>query len=498
MRSVLNWIGFSLLAALPLLGCSDEGPSGPTGGAGGMPECVTAADCDDGDECTIDACTEGICENPTAFDGFFCEGGYCEAGLCAPLTSLYPCTEEGILQALEAGSGPHGFDCEGEKTITTTEEIIIGNDVILDGLGDVTVSGAGTHRVFVVNNVDAELRRMTVTEGLGTDGGGIQLKFGATFRLASAEVTGNTATFNGGGIFAERGGRLTLIDSTVSGNSAMFGGGGIMSYKPVTLTRSTLSGNSAGNDGGGVWCAPGGLTLTVTDSVVSANAVSDGNGGGIAADNLIMTNSTVSANSASTQGGGVFCRDATVVGSTVSENSATTDGGGLSSLGTSTVTNSTFSGNSAGQSGGGLLNLGDMSLIHVTMSNNGAPSGRAIATSGALSFRNSLIDGDCNIIESPSVTSAGNNIESPGDSCRLTQDSDQVEVTSDELKLGALADNGGPTQTHALEAGENIEVDASVAIDAVPSEVCNVDEDQRGVRRPSGAGCDVGAYELVQ
>lgn len=498
MRWSVWWLGCSVFFLFCGAACSEEGPSAPMGGAGGMPECTVVADCDDGDECTIDACTEGMCENPTAENGFFCEGGYCQAGECEALTSLYPCTEEGILEAIEAGGGPHGFDCDGAQTITTTEEIIVGNDVILDGLGNVTVSGDGMHRVFLVNNVDLELWRLTVTDGLGDDGGGIQAKFGSTLTLASTAVTGNVATFNGGGIFAEGGGRLTLTDSTVSGNTANFGGGGIMSYKSMTLTRSTVSGNAAGNDGGGVWCAPGGLTLTVADSVVSGNTVSDGNGGGIAADTLIMTNSAVSTNSASTQGGGVFCRNATMIGSTLSENSANTDGGGMVNLGTVDVTNSTFSGNAGGQSGGGLLNLGDMSLVHVTMSNNSAPSGRAVATSGALSLRNTIIDGDCNIVESPSVTSAGNNIESPGDTCRLTQESDQVEVTSDELNLGALADNGGPTQTHALQTGENIDVDGSVAIDAVPSEVCNVDEDQRGVRRPSGEGCDVGAYELVQ
>lgn len=146
-----------------------------------------------------------------------------------------------MLEALAAGGGPHGFDCDGKPTITTTKEIIVGNDVILDGLGNLTVSG-----------------------------------------------------------------------------------------------------------------------------------------GGIGADNLIMTNRTVSTNTASTQGGGA------------------------------------------------LLNRGDMSLVRVTLSSNGARNGQVAATSGS------------------------NNVESPGDSCRLTQESDQVQVTGDERNLGALADNGGPTQTHAL------------------------------------------------
>ncbi len=55
--------------------------------------------------------------------------------------------------------------------------------------------------------------------------------------------------------------------------------------------------------------------------------------------------------------------------------------------------------------------------------------------------------------------------------------------------LGPLADNGGPTLTHALGAG-------SPAIDAADAGACPA-TDQRGVARPQGAGCDVGAFELI-
>ena len=55
--------------------------------------------------------------------------------------------------------------------------------------------------------------------------------------------------------------------------------------------------------------------------------------------------------------------------------------------------------------------------------------------------------------------------------------------------LGPLQDNGGPTFTHALLPG-------SPAIDHIPAENCEVTTDQRGVARPQGAACDIGAYEL--
>ena len=66
------------------------------------------------------------------------------------------------------------------------------------------------------------------------------------------------------------------------------------------------------------------------------------------------------------------------------------------------------------------------------------------------------------------------------------------QVSSDKLntsaKLAALHDNGGPTQTMALQPG-------SPAIDAILKSACPLDVDQRGVPRPQGPRCDIGAYE---
>src|SRR5207247_10185816 len=56
-------------------------------------------------------------------------------------------------------------------------------------------------------------------------------------------------------------------------------------------------------------------------------------------------------------------------------------------------------------------------------------------------------------------------------------------------KLGSLADNGGSTKTAALLPG-------SPAIDAITDSICPT-MDQRGVQRPQGARCDIGAYEFT-
>jgi len=100
---------------------------------------------------------------------------------------------------------------------------------------------------------------------------------------------------------------------------------------------------------------------------------------------------------------------------------------------------------------------------------------------------NSIVDGDCSFHES-SHTSNGYNLESPGNTCGFDQVTDQVSVSSGDLKLGSLQDNGGPTMTHALLPG-------SVAIDKIPrvDGDCKVWTDQRGTQRDTL--CDIGAFE---
>ena len=93
-------------------------------------------------------------------------------------------------------------------------------------------------------------------------------------------------------------------------------------------------------------------------------------------------------------------------------------------------------------------------------------------------------DGDCDARSS--ITSNGSNIESPGNTCGFDQATDEVDVAEGQLNLGPLQDNGGPTMTHALLPG-------SVAIDVIPADMCEVDEDQRG--EPRDSMCDVGAFE---
>jgi hypothetical protein len=116
---------------------------------------------------------------------------------------------------------------------------------------------------------------------------------------------------------------------------------------------------------------------------------------------------------------------------------------------------------------------------------------------GRFESRASVIQGDCydaaSCSGSPTWTSLGYNIESPGNTCGFDQVGDQANVSADDLKLGPLQDNGGPTETRALGNG-------SVAINQIPVEDCVDAEgvpltmDQRGFPRDSM--CDVGAFEV--
>jgi hypothetical protein len=486
-------------------------------------ECEVAADCnDDFKDCTTEDCVSfGFCETRPVEDGTLCAGGECVSGECALSDSLLPCTEQGIRNAIAAGGGPYTFDCNGPTTVVTEAEILIDNDVILDGEKKLTVDGNDDHSVFNAaadGRVEAELRGLTVTGGNGggivngiiltvsdstisrNQGGGIIT--GGRLTVVNSTVSGNTNTSDGEGGGFTNGGELSLVNSTVSGNTGIIGGGIFHDWGTLTLTDSVVSGNTA-YDGGGI-LAYGPLTLI--NSVVSENMASSDFGpigGGIWVGTLAGTatllNSTVSGNTAE-YGGGIaisFDQRVTIVDSLISGNTASSWGGGIQSGGTLTVVNSTVSGNSAGVAGSGIMNAGTVRMVGGTLLGTVHALGRPDYFP-TFEVASAIIKGACTE-EGVDVTwtSNGYNVESPDNTCHFVQPSDQVNVSAEDLKLGPLQDNGGPTQTHALLPG-------SVAIDKIPAEDCvdadgqPLTTDQRGEPRPETGGtmCDVGAFEV--
>jgi hypothetical protein len=71
----------------------------------------------------------------------------------------------------------------------------------------------------------------------------------------------------------------------------------------------------------------------------------------------------------------------------------------------------------------------------------------------------------------------------------VTATSDGTRPTALAAILSPLADNGGPTQTHALPEG-------SPAIDLDTNCSAELTSDQRGYSRPAGDGCDAGSFEF--
>lgn len=332
-------------------------------------------------------------------------------------------------------------------------------DVLDDGV--LTVNGAGRSDTIV----DAESidRVLHLLDGATLSASGITLR------------DGFEDNDGGGGIFASDNTTLNLTDAALTDNTEEDGsdGGGLKlsdSTAVATLTRTTVARNSADDDGGGI--ASFG-DLTVIDSTITGNTA-DSDGGGIFADGtaLQVTGSTVSHNSSDSTGGIRNCNDAQIANSTITENVGDFNLGGVGA-------------------GGIDHECGTLDLVNVTIADNrGGDDVGGIEADDAVSVKNTIIarnqggESDPDDCEGPgNITSNGNNLES-GSDCGFTASGD---IQNGDPKLGPLADNGGPTRTHALLPG-------SQAIAAGDNSACPA-TDQRGAARPGGSVCDIGAFE---
>jgi CSLREA domain-containing protein len=216
---------------------------------------------------------------------------------------------------------------------------------------------------------------------------------------------------------------------------------------------------------------------------------------------LEIRDSAIAGNENTAAGGAlVLLNDAVgfpvaVTGSTINGNVAPSGGGIHVDEGVATtLENSTISGNTASgaDGGGGILTdpasgnpQGTASLTNVTVTANSAPSGAGggLRNNGAITVKNTIVSGNNggNCSGGGAISEQGNNLEN-GTSCGLN-------VTANP-QLGPLAGNGGVTPTHAISANSPA---ADAGADCPPP-----DTDQRGVSRPVGAACDIGAYEFVE
>jgi CSLREA domain-containing protein len=232
-----------------------------------------------------------------------------------------------------------------------------------------------------------------------------------------------------------------------------------------------------------------GITIQGGHAVGPADFTSTGTGGGIlvSAGALTLANSTIAGNLADAFGGGIETRPSA----------------------SSNLTNDTISGNRSQHDGGGVDNTGGTtSLLNVTVTGNVAdaealpvppggvsPGGGGVGNfGGTTTMHNALVAGnserrgqtpDCFNFGSSTLVSQGQTLIGTLTGCAYTAATG--DITGVDAKLGPLADNGGPTPTHALLSG-------SPALNKGAG--CSRD-DQRGVPRAAGGACDIGAYELV-
>lgn len=411
-----------------------------------------------------------------------------------------------------------------------TADLTITNLTVSGGAGD---EGGGILNIGGVLVVEES----NITGNLAeSDGGGIGSARFAEFD----DETGDTVEVSRG--------ETTIVDSDISENTAGGDGGGIRTNNAVTIEGSTVSSNTTEDSGGGIDTDVLSSVLTIEESTISDNEATDGDGGGIDIDGkATITETTVSGNSSGDDGGALWASGLTTVqNSTISGNSSADEGGGIFSTTDgyvegktppdderTTITNSTIFGNSSVDGGSGIYNNnGYTEINYTTITNNTITQNTATDPDEAFGVQSdsddltgtrltgTIVVGNtqegqlrdvgndapgANFPNDRPYESGGYNVigqaqtDNPdiaGDQNR-EQDFDQDGDTTSQTVTQAfgtdsptLAENGGSTQTVALEPG-------SVAINNVPTGTEGTPQtDQRDVDRPQGNDSDTGSFEF--
>jgi predicted outer membrane repeat protein len=391
-------------------------------------------------------------------------------------------------------------------TANNSVNVTVNNDLTIQGtgMGGVTIERpSGASNKFGVLRASSTqctltLDGLTISNGYAlasVGGGGVYAA--ASVIVQNSIVSGNSTrnpgsgTTHGGGISAYA---VTLSNSTVSGNSEFgFGTGGGIYATNVSLTDSTVSGNSAYGSGGGVYAKK---QVTLSYSVVSDNTGQAG--AGILAPTVDLTGSTVSGNTASGYGGGIS-GVTTMVSSTVSGNSAK-GGGGINAY-IATITNSTVSGNTGVNYAGGIFGT-TLTLLNSTVTNNTTTAGTGAGLSlgylegvpklsmiSSIVSQNGTAGGTFDIATRRSFTPTGTNNLLGTTSPTIVLSSLSNGVSGNPL-LESLANNGGPTMTHALQPGS-----PAIHAGANPQDL-TTDQRGTGFARETNGATDIGAFEL--
>lgn len=443
------------------------------------------------------------------------------------------CTAAALEAAVAAvgatdGGGTILFDCGGTHTIVLDRSLFIDTTLLVDGGGNITLSGGEAVRIFELDNyANLALQFITLADGTAEESGAavyhpwygtlraIEVTFennhcsseageiggGAVFAggLSEALFSGclflNNSASNGGGIL-NRGSNLTIVDSTFVGNRAVssadsgqFGNGGGLYIDGMVyaddgesgdfhMCGTLFRGNHANQHGSAVFSYFYEGTASYIDQCVFEDNEFDGSptggAGGLYHEGvpLLLTNSTFSGNSSDAHAAGLF----------------------VGSGSTAVIENCTFANNVVKEVGAAIFSgASPLTITHCTFSGNDADYAPAIfkGETAVVTLRNTLFANNTTPNEYSATSchetfmDGGGNLQWPKTKKSGNADLPCTEnIVFADPKLLPLADNGGPTPTMALSAD-------SPARDAASD--CPA-TDQRG--EPRGTVCDIGAFEL--
>jgi hypothetical protein len=368
-----------------------------------------------------------------------------------PLPTKCKTNDCSLREAMRAAENHHGRDQvilqRGTYGLSIADDTAAGIESgDLNASDRLTIRGQGPqHTKIDANGIDRVfgLAGSVKVEGLTIAGGD------------SGANAGHTSI--GGGVTAF-GHKLTLKNVVVKHNQALLGGGIDSVGEKLVIKGSTIRANSAAVGGGvhlsGAFVLP---ETAIQSSTISGNVALEG--AGILADGnfaeapvLDVLNSTIAGNMATGDAGGVGAGNGATVtldNTTITDNKADSD--------------NTGGGNAGGidQQSGAVLNLSDSVLAR----NEVGISGQGPECGGTITADNVAVQGQGGSVCTFNVFTFFN-------------------YDPNDLRLGLLADNGGPTKTVKLLAGNGA---IALAAGCPP-------HDQRGVKR-SRTRCDAGAFE---
>ena len=433
-------------------------------------------------------------------------------------------------------------DNNGSRVVSINDGTATNIDVELRGFtltgGDGASQGGA---IFSTENLT--LVNSLITGNSVGQGGGVyaRLDYGGQLMVNNTAFTYNIAGTKGGGLYVlVNDGTATITGSSFANNaSGSYGGGAYIktsSTASTTISGSSFTDNTATMQGGGLYLRNNDGTVSITSSTFSDNEAYDNDGGGAylssvgASSITTISSSTFDNNTAERTGAGLQIRvdggaSATLDSSTVSNNHSVgpaVHGGGLALQilddqgggATLEVVNSTISGNDSVGNGGGVYVYAESGLVpairHSTIAFNTADSdnveghtGGGIFTNGtgtSLLLDHTIVSNNAAYLTTNDLASNNGSFAFDGNYALVqtvggTTLNGSNNITGFDPLLGALANNGGPTETHELQLGSIAINGGDPAAEAGVGTVPLYDQRENPFLRVFDSLIDIGAFE---